>query len=88
MKTSCHNPDYMKDEWLVVFDAQAWTKAGGDIGDNSQFWKAAQVIECYWKDGDQLIDVRFIDSRRISRGHFLHAASSVTPYWQRRIDAL
>ena len=77
-KAPCHNPNYMKGEWLVVFDAHAWNKAGGDVGDNSQFWK----------DGDQLIDVCFIDSRRISRGHFLHAASSVTPYWQRRIDAL
>jgi hypothetical protein len=87
MKTLCANPDYMKGEWLVVFDAQAWK--GKDVGDNTQFWKAARVVECYWKDGDQLVDVRFIDNMKaISRGHFLHAASSVTPYWRERINAL
>ena len=88
MKTPCHNPDHLKGEWLVVFDSIPWTRTG-DVGDNSQFWKAAQVVECYWIDGDQLVDVRFIDNRkRISRGHFLHGTSSITPYWKEKIDAL
>lgn len=78
-KSSCENPDYLKGEWLVVFDCSPINRAS---------WKAARVVECYWLDGRRLIDVVFIDSCRISRGHCLYSASSITPYWQNKIDAL
>lgn len=77
--------NYMEGEWLVVFDDRAWTRNGGDKGDNSCFWKAAKVINCYWEDSVQIIDVRFIDDKKISRGHYLMSASSITPYWQEKI---
>lgn len=52
-----------------VFDGAAWYRLG-DIGDNSCFWKAAEVISVYELDNERMVDVRFIASGRVSRGHF------------------
>lgn len=65
-----------KPDFAMVFDGKAWEKAGGDKGDNSQFWKRAQILKIYWHDGivgssDWLVDVKFEDGQ-ISNGHFLH----------------
>lgn len=65
-----------KPDFAMVFDGKAWEKAGGDKGDNSEFWKRAQILKIYWHDGivgssDWLVDVKFEDGQ-ISNGHFLH----------------
>lgn len=62
---------------VMVFDSQSWLKTR-DIGDNSIYWKKAQVIRCRMKRSltsllNQglvwLIDVRFEDGRE-SNGHY------------------
>lgn len=54
----------------LVFDADEWLKAGGDIGDNSQFWKTAKILKVKSSDGTCL--VQFADGR-LSEGHFYNA---------------
>lgn len=49
----------------LVFDAQEWQKTG-DVGDNSQFFKPAEIL-CIYANGS-VCDVKF-DDGRISRGH-------------------
>jgi hypothetical protein len=61
------------DRVVLVFDSISWTQAGGDIGDNSCFWKLARVTATYWKDGDPIADVTFVDNGEHSRGHFVSA---------------
>jgi hypothetical protein len=56
---------------MLVFDAKAWTEAGGDVGDNSCFWKEADIVEYTLHDGERTATVRFLEDNRISRGHFL-----------------
>lgn len=51
-------------EIRIVFDCQSWFKTG-DIGDNSIFYKRAEVI----RHRGNLVDVRFEDGRE-SNGHF------------------
>lgn len=49
----------------LVFDNKLWN--GKDVGDNSQFWKLADIIE----DNGYTVTVRFHHDGRISKGHFL-----------------
>jgi len=52
----------------LVFDAKLW--AGKDVGDNSQFYKEATILNM--SDDGKLADVRFHHSNRVSRGHFTY----------------
>ena len=52
----------------LVFDADEWDKTG-DIGDNSQFWKPATILQT---DAEGVCTVQFEDGR-ISKGHFYNA---------------
>lgn len=53
---------------VSVFDAKAWSKAGYDDGDNSQFWRPATIRRRYWN----LVDVEFDhEPGQISAGHFV-----------------
>lgn len=55
---------------IKVFDPTLWQ--GKDVGDNSQFWKHAEVIRVYCdREGRLLADVRFLHDNRISKGHFI-----------------
>jgi hypothetical protein len=56
---------------LKIFDNKAWN--GKDVGNNSQFWRPATVLNAYMSDNgkDIFIDVRFHHDGRISKGHFL-----------------
>jgi hypothetical protein len=51
----------------LVFDDKLWNYK--DVGDNSQFWKVADILE----DDGETATVRFHHDGRISRGHFLSA---------------
>ena len=64
-----NNSAFQKGDRVIVFDSQTW-EISGDIGDNSQFYIPATVINCR-KDssGRWLVDVQFNDGR-ISNGHF------------------
>lgn len=57
----------------IVFDSNSWSKTG-DIGDNSSFWKKAEVIRYR---GD-LVDVKFEDGK-ISNGHFKSGIKIIEP---------
>lgn len=60
---------------VIVFDGSEWAKTG-DIGDNSQFWKEATILELrtsvnHWGTSkEQIADVQFKDGK-ISKGHFM-----------------
>jgi hypothetical protein len=58
---------------ILAFDSHLWYKADGDIGDNSCFYRLAEIIGTN-RDGDVVtVDVCFQDETyRISRGHLLH----------------
>ena len=59
---------------VIVFDSHSWSKTG-DIGDNSQFYKEAIVIEerkhvsMFYSEVHDVVDVQFLDGR-VSKGHF------------------
>lgn len=56
----------------IVFDPKLW--GGRDVGDNSQFWKEAEILHIYrTRYGEEVADVRFLHDGRISRGHFMYA---------------
>lgn len=55
----------------IVFDPKLWN--GRDVGDNSQFYKTADLLDIYIIDGDEVADVRFHHDGRVSRGHFVYA---------------
>lgn len=59
-------------ERAKVFDALAWWKAGGDVEDNSIFWKPATIVRRYLNSSDRLhiVDVIFDEGNRQSKGHF------------------
>lgn len=60
---------------VKVFDCYEWSKTG-DIGDNSKFWKDAIILnERKDQYNSTLVDVKFIDSGRISKGHFKSGVS-------------
>jgi hypothetical protein len=61
----------------LVFDPVLWS--GHDVGDNSQFWKEADVLRTYysWSDRQTLADVRFKHDGRVSRGHFTEGMKTV-----------
>jgi hypothetical protein len=59
---------------VMVFDSHTWSKTG-DVGNNSQFWLEAEVLnerlhKCpYSGIVEAVVDVQFKDGR-ISNGHF------------------
>ena len=61
----------------LVFNAIKWNAAGGDVGDNSQFWEEAEIIRLYDSDDNEaLADVLFPDGT-ISKGHFVSAMTDI-----------
>lgn len=62
---------------MLVFDPNLW--AGRDVGDNSQFWKEADIIERTTHDGEPTATVRFRHDGRVSRGHFVAGMRHATP---------
>jgi hypothetical protein len=60
----------------LVFDAKLWN--GKDVGDNSRFWKPAEIIELdHYDEREQTATVRFLHNNRISRGHFISAMREI-----------
>lgn len=55
----------------LVFDNVLWN--GKDVGDNSQFWKEADILEIHHNDGGKVASVRFHHDGRTSHGHFTSA---------------
>lgn len=55
---------------VIAFDANSWMKTG-DIGDNSQFYKEAEVLRVRkLPDYEWVADVVF-DNGKQSNGHFI-----------------
>ena len=63
-------PNFNKGDSCKAFDGSAWMKTG-DIGDNSQFWLNATIIDIrLTKDLEWVADV-LLSAGRISEGHYL-----------------
>lgn len=60
----------------LVFDTKLWNRK--DVGDNSQFFKEATILEIDSPGRDQTAVVKFDHDERISRGHFTSMISSLT----------
>lgn len=61
---------------MSVFDSKLWN--GRDVGDNSQFWKPAEILKTYKTDnGEDVADVRFQHDGRTSKGHFIDGMKEV-----------
>ena len=68
------------DDRVLVFDNKLWREAGGDVGDNSQFWKEATILYVGFTDDvwrDEIATVRFDHDGRISRGHFTNGMKEI-----------
>lgn len=56
-----------------VFDADAWREAGGDVGDNSQFWRRAKIVSVRIHANDDATATVIWDHKpRTSSGHFIN----------------
>lgn len=55
----------------LVFDSSEWMAAGGDVGDNSQFWHPATIQAIKGVDGGFTATVRFHHDDRLNHGHFI-----------------
>jgi hypothetical protein len=62
-------------ERMLVFDAAAW--GGRDVGDNSQFWREAELLERQGFGNRETATVRFLHDGRVSRGHFVFGMKPV-----------
>lgn len=63
---------------MCVFDSHLW--GGKDVGNNSQFWKNAEILKTYKnEDGKNLAEVRFQHDGRISTGHFIDRMREARP---------
>lgn len=56
---------------VLVFDPKLW--GGKDKGNNSQFWKRAEILSLRWYKGNKVATVRFEHDGRESRDHFVRA---------------
>jgi hypothetical protein len=60
----------------LVFDDQDWMQKG-DVGDNSQYWKEATILNVRKANcGRAVVDVQF-DYGRKSNGHFLRGVEKI-----------
>jgi len=57
---------------MLVFNGKKWREAGGDIGDNRQFWEPAEIVRTYtsFGDGEILAEVKWPDGS-MSNGHIV-----------------
>lgn len=63
----------------LVFRAQKWNEAGGDVGDNSQFWEPAEILYTYaaFGDGELVARVRWEDGTE-SGGHIISCMKEIS----------
>lgn len=66
---------------VKVFDGSSWQKTG-DIGDNSQFYKEAEILLIYnytstFGTVDRVADVKWKHNGEISKAHFLSAIKTI-----------
>lgn len=54
----------------LVFNADAWRRAGGDQGDNSQFWERCSIRYTYRKGHERLASVEWPDGH-VTCGHIV-----------------
>lgn len=58
---------------MLVFDADEWRNADGDVGDNSCFWHEAEILSVQWhKNPDEVTATVVFASGKESHGHFVH----------------
>jgi hypothetical protein len=57
----------------LVFDNKLWN--GKDVGDNSQFWKQAEIL---FISSNGTAKVKFDHDGRISEGHFVNAMKEIS----------
>jgi hypothetical protein len=78
---------------IMVFDSDQWRKNGGDSKTGDDFYRNATIIKVYaeddgvvesiklthprWRVPQTLIDVRFEETGRISKGHFANDAKEI-----------
>lgn len=65
---------------MLVFNSKKWNKAGGDVGDNSQFWEEAEILYAYsaFGEGELVAAVRWPDGTE-SRGHIISCMKPLPP---------
>lgn len=63
----------------LVFRAQKWNEAGGDVGDNSQFWEPAEILYTYaaFGDGELVARIRWEDGTE-SGGHIISCMKEIS----------
>lgn len=61
----------------LVFDSKEWSKTG-DIGDNSQFWKPALILN----RGAENTAVVLFDDGTVSAGHFVSSMKEIPPVYE------
>lgn len=54
---------------MFVFDADEW--GGKDVGDNSQFYHPATILEVRWDRGMLVATIRWQHNNKLSKGHFV-----------------
>lgn len=48
LQTYVDDSAFFEGDNIIVFDNQAWNKAGKDIGDNSCFFEEAKILKIYF----------------------------------------
>ena len=61
---------YVAGDMALVFDAEAWNAAGGDQGDNEQFWHPCTLRHVYRKGAERVASVEWPDGR-VTTGHIV-----------------
>ena len=68
--------EFKPGEVVLAFDSREWSEHG-DVGDNSKFWKRAEIVTLYHLRGDYLAEIYFLQEHRMSRGHFVSGLKKV-----------
>lgn len=67
---------------VKAFNGSKWQKTG-DIGDNSQFYQEAEIIDIRWHNpviagsADYVADIKWKHNGEISNGHFISGLKTI-----------
>lgn len=69
-------------EIVKAFNGYEWAKTG-DIGDNSQFWQEAEIIDLrhhtsFYGYTDYVADLKWKHNGEISKGHFVRGLNKIS----------
>ncbi len=76
IQTAINNCGYKSGDSVIAFDNKDWAQIG-DIGDNSQFYKEAKIINVRWHEpvvygsSGLVADIQWKHNGESSSGHFI-----------------